>query len=109
MVSGFRHGSEADHDAPIFHGLAVGIVVGVVVGVVVSRMYRLDWDHNAAQVVSHRQDRDGRARALPPVRARSIDGVMLGRIVGMAHGIRGVLRDAGVHVPSTEGDRPTDS
>ena len=111
--------------APILVGL--GLLVGVVVGVFVSRMYRLDWDQSGGQVVS-RIDRIGAAilvayivfalnrswlvgsfverSAVGPVGLSIVCGIMLGRVVGMAHGIRGVLHDAGVDVLTDDGERP---
>ena len=111
--------------APILAGL--GLLVGVAVGVFVSRMYRLDWDESGNQVVS-RIDRIGAAilvayilfaisrswlvgsfverSAVGPVGLSIVCGIMLGRVVGMSHGIRGVLHDAGVDVPVEEGEPP---
>ena len=111
--------------APILVGL--GLLVGVVVGVFVSRMYRLDWDQSANQVVS-RIDKIGAAilvayivfavsrswlvgsfvdrSAVGPVGLSIVCGIMLGRVVGMSHGIRGVLHDAGVDVLMNEGEPP---
>ena len=113
--------------APILVG--VGLLVGVAVGVFVSRMYRLDWDASGNQVVS-RIDKIGAAilvayilfaisrswlvgsfverSAVGPVGLSIVCGIMLGRVVGMSHGIRGVLHDAGVDVPVSEGEPPAD-
>jgi membrane protein required for beta-lactamase induction len=98
--------------------VGAGLIGGVVVGVVVSRMYRLDWDHSAREVVS-RIDRVGalvlalylvfaitrswllgqwvQGAALGPVSLSVVAGIMLGRVGGMSHGIRGILRDVGVY------------
>jgi hypothetical protein len=107
--------------------VGVGLLVGVVVGAFVSRMYRLDWDQSASQVVS-RIDKIGAAilvayivfaisrswlvgsfverSAVGPVGLGIVCGIMLGRVVGMSHGIRGVLHDAGIDVPLAEGEPP---
>lgn len=96
----------------------VGLIARVVGGVVVSRTYRLNWDADAAKVVS-RIDRIGAAilvlymvfaisrswlighwvqgSALGPVGLSIVCGVMFGRVAGMSHGIRRVLRDAGIY------------
>jgi hypothetical protein len=108
--------------------VGLGLVVGVVVGVFVSRMYRLDWDQSANQVVS-RIDKIGAGilvayivfaisrswlvgsvverSAVGPVGLSIVCGIMLGRVVGISHGIRGVLHDAGVDVLINEGESPT--
>ncbi len=107
--------------------VGIGLIVGVVVGAFVSRMYRLEWDQSANQVVS-RIDKIGTAilvayivfavsrswlvgsfverSAVGPVGLSIVCGIMLGRVVGMSHGIRGVLHDAGVDVPPTDGVPP---
>jgi hypothetical protein len=112
--------------APIL--VAIGLLIGIVVGVFVSRMYRLDWDQSGNKVVS-RIDKIGAAilvayilfavsrswlvgsfvdrSAAGPVGLSIVCGIMLGRVVGMSHGIRGVLHDAGVDVPLSEGEPPT--
>lgn len=110
--------------------IGAGLVGGLAVGVVVSRMYRLDWNESATQVVS-RIDKIGalvlglyllfaisrswlrghwvHAPALGPVSLSVVAGIMLGRVVGMSHGIRVVLRDAGVYWPAIEGDAKANS
>lgn len=116
MLGGVVVDTLVTNTGPILVG--VGLLGGVVVGVVVSRMYRLDWDHSAAEVVS-RIDKIGLAvlvlyllfalsrswlighwvqgTALGPVGLSVVCGVMLGRVVGMSHGIRSVLVEAGVY------------
>ena len=107
--------------------VGLGLLVGVIVGAFVSRMYRLDWDASASQVVS-RIDKIGAAilvayivfaisrswlvgsfverSAVGPVGLSIVCGIMLGRVFGMSHGIRGVLHDAGVDVPLTDSEPP---
>jgi hypothetical protein len=104
-----------DQVNPIFP--FISLIAGVGIGIVVSRVYRISWDHGAAQVIS-RFDEIGivilalyilfevlRDRIVeqfvhgPDVVATSsalIAGIMIGRVVGIGGKIIRVLREQNI-------------